>query len=715
MLHHTKLSVVPTLIVVSLTLMAFANLRQPNNSTDILTQSVLKEAVKNTALPVGYNDLFAGSGACATCHNSMVNSLNEPIGIADDWRSTMMANAAKDPLWQAKVSHETLVNPAHKDALETVCTKCHAPVGNFNAHHAGLNYYTIDEMKADPLALDGVQCTVCHQVTENTLGNFSGQLIIGEDKIIWGPFANPFPNPMVFNTGYTPAHGEHINDSRICGSCHTLLTNSVDLNGNPTGETFVEQSIYHEWKNSSFPQNGTSCQSCHVPRIDDLVKISTVPPWLPPRSPFGMHQFAGANVFMGRLLKDFASEIGVTATAAQFDSTINRSTRMLQQHTLELTLEEADRTNDTLFLNLHLKNKAGHKFPSGFPSRRAFVELIAITENGDTLFHSGKTDEDFNLIYEDADFEPHHNIINSEQQVQIYEMVMGDVTGAVTTVLERAYQHLKDNRIPPEGFTTAHLTYDTVQIVGAALNDADFNIENGVEGSGADRLYFHIPLNQYYGQIHVTAKVHYQTISDKWLQEMFAFTSDEIDTFRNYYENSNRTPVVVREQSLVVAAGYDILLSEGWNSLSCFISPLNDELDSLLLQIIGSLEIMMNENGVYFPEGGIYTLTHFDPYQGYAIKLSDGQTLSIRGHTITDKQKPLTEGWNLVPVLAECETEITALPSSFSDHLEAIVELAGLGVYWPAHDINTIQQLIPGKAYLVKMIKPAPIIFPDCN
>jgi hypothetical protein len=714
-MNLNKLFILPSMLVLSILMMAFVNLKQTQYSSGNFMSYQPSGAQQKTALPVGYNDLFAGSGSCAPCHNSMVNSLNEHIGIADDWRSTMMANAGKDPLWQAKVSHETLVNPAHKDALETVCTKCHAPVGNFNAHHAGFNQYTIDEMKADPLALDGVQCTICHQITENTLGNFSGQLEIGLDKMIWGPYTNPFQNPMIFNTGYTPAHSEHINDSRLCGSCHTLLTNSVDLNGVPTGETFVEQSIYHEWKNSSFAQSGTDCQSCHVPSIDDLVKISTVPPWLPPRTPFGMHQFAGANVFMGRLLKNFASEIGVTATAVQFDSTINRSTRMLQQQTLELTLEEADRTNDTLFLNLDLKNKAGHKFPSGFPSRRAFVELIAITENGDTLFHSGKTDEDFNLIHEDYGFEPHHNIITSEHQVQIYEMVMGDITGAVTTVLERAYQHLKDNRIPPQGFASSHAVYDTVQIVGAALNDADFNIENGVEGNGSDKLHYHIPLNQFYGQIEVMAKVHYQTINDKWLQEMFSFTSEDINTFKSYYENSDHTPVLVADGYLSIPAGFDIELKTGWNSLSCFITPMNDDIDSVLMQIINSLEIMVGENGMVYPAGGIHTINQFDPNQGYSIKLSNPETLTIRGNSLALNEKLLEAGWNLTPVLAGCETGILTLSNSFLSQLEIIVELAGWQVFWPDQRIYSLQHLLPGKAYLIKMKNPAVISFPNCN
>ena len=69
-------------------------------------------------LPNGFNDLFAGSGECALCHENITNEQGESISISDDWRSSMMANAAKDPFWKAKVSHETLVNPGHAEALD---------------------------------------------------------------------------------------------------------------------------------------------------------------------------------------------------------------------------------------------------------------------------------------------------------------------------------------------------------------------------------------------------------------------------------------------------------------------------------------------------------------------------------------------------------------------------------------------------------------------
>ncbi len=710
-----KYFLVVPFVFLTLLLMAFVKNTQLTNQINFYTGSDDSSNFRNTDLPVGYNTLFAGSGTCSTCHNSMVNQQGKSVAIANDWRSTMMANSGKDPLWQAKVSHEGLVNPAHKEALENVCTTCHAPVGNINAHHAGQTYYSMAEMNTDPLALDGVQCTVCHQITPSSMGNFSGTFEIGAAKNIWGQYPNPFTNPMVFNTGYTPVQGTHVQDSRLCGSCHTLLTNSVDLNGVPTGEKFVEQAIFQEWSNSLFSQNGTSCKSCHVPEINDPVKISNVPPWLQPRSPFGMHQLAGANVFMGRLLKDNGTSIGVTATSPQFDTTINRSTRMLQQNSLVLSLSEKQRTNDTLFVEVSIKNKAGHKFPSGFPSRRAFVELLATRENGDTLFLSGQTDENFNLIYEDDEFEHHHQIINSEQQVQIYEMVMGDVNGNKTTVLERGFQHLKDNRIPPGGFVTSHSNYDTVQIVGVAASDPDFNMENGAEGTGSDRLHYHIPVNQYYGQVEISVKVYYQTVNDKWLEGMFGYSSDAINDFKVYYDNTSKDPVMVAQQSLTVAAGYEIPLSQGWNSLSCFINPENADIDTVLNPIIQKLIILVGEDGMIFPAGGIHTIENFDPYQGYSIKLQSPGLLQIRGNILINKQKQLLSGWNFLPALAECQTPVENLNENFLKRLEIIVELAGWKVFWPEKQVFTLTLLSPGKAYMVKMKNTSEVVFPQCE
>ncbi len=670
--------------------------------------------IRSTALPEGYNDLFAGSGECLLCHNSMVDASGASVGILDDWRSTMLANAGKDPLWQAKVSHEGLVNPEHKAVLEDVCTRCHFPVGNHNAHHNMQALYSLAEGQADSLALDGIQCTVCHQITEQTLGTYTGNIIVGTNKQIWGQYTSPFVNPMINFTGYTPAYGQQIEDARLCGSCHTLITNSVDLNGVPTGEAFVEQALYHEWENSDFPAIGTTCQGCHVPSIDDLVKISSRPWWLDSRSPFGKHHFAGANVFMTKLLRDFADEIGVTATTVQFDSTLSRSEKMLK-HSIQLTIDETGRTPDTLSVKLKLQNLAGHKFPSGFPSRRAFVQLVAVVENGDTLFISGKTDDDFNLIHENEPYENHRQVINSEEQVQIYEMVMGDVNGDVTTVLERAYVPLKDNRLPPMGFSSIHPNYDTVKIVGLAQNDPDFNKVESLEGTGSDEIYFNISTSGYAGEIAINATIKYQTVSAKWLEDAFAFSSDEIDTFKLYYEGADKTPFTVAGLSIISAPRIYAYLDVGWNSLSSYIMPPNTEMEVLLASVFNSVEIVSGSEGVFYPSGGIYTLNDFNPYSGYAIKMNNAELLEIVGEYSPEQVLQLNEGWNILPVLTPFPTEINALSGGFTENLEAIVELAGWRVYWPEKEIFSLSELNPGKAYLIKVTAPCEIVFPSCQ
>ncbi|MBK9017860.1 MAG: hypothetical protein IPM82_29595 [Saprospiraceae bacterium] len=104
-------------------------------------------------------------------------------------------------------------------------------------------------------------------------------------------------------------------------------------------------------------------------------------------------------------------------------------------------------------------------------------------------------DSEYEVFGQNLTYEPHYQVINSPEQVQIYEMVMGDVNGNVTTVLERADHPIKDNRLPPLGFSKSHPTYDTVLVAGVDPSDTDFNHENGTEGSGTDVVFFHVPMN----------------------------------------------------------------------------------------------------------------------------------------------------------------------------------------------------------------------------
>jgi len=506
-----------------------------------------------------YNTLFASSEECIQCHGhdtagiASVDGEGVDVNVVDHWQSTMMANAAKDPFWRAKVSHEVLLFPELKSEIESSCTDCHAPLVFFNAMHLGATEYTIEDMLADSLALDGVSCLACHQQSDEDLALFfSGQINIDTNHVAYGPYMSPLISPMAAETGYIPEHSEHIEDAGICGSCHTLITESLDEDGNPLDNSFVEQATYHEWLNSIYTEQNTTCQQCHMPNLGFQTIFIAAGYETVPRAPFYLHQFAGANVQMLQILKDNIDTLQLNATPEEFDYTIQSTKNMLQFNTLQIELSLIQRTSDTAYFEVFLQNLAGHKFPSGYPSRRAVVQFVVQNNNGDTLFESGRYNSDFSLTDEDVPYEPHYQIINQPDQVQIYEIVMYDNENNFTTILNRAYAPIKDNRLVPVGFSTSHAVYDTTFMAGNVLNDPDFNYEESVEGSGSDRLFYNIPMDDYVGTMTATVSVQYQTIHPLWLNQMFSDETPEINLFKHMVEEADLSPVFVGSETIEV-------------------------------------------------------------------------------------------------------------------------------------------------------------------
>lgn len=518
-------------------------------------------------LPTGSSDMFMGSGRCAGCHgidgdvenpplaNVDVNGVN--VSPAENWRGTMMANSARDPMWRAKVAHEVSVNPSHANELVNKCTSCHAPLGRFEAEHDGVEFFTMEMLDQDSLALDGVSCMACHaQQIESTGNFFSGELHYNADTI-WGPIFNIPKGDMDMAdyvmqnfVGVLPVAHEKASKSETCAGCHTLITNTADLDGNLTGNTFVEQATYHEWLNSSYntdDENAQECQSCHMPRLDESVIIASGYSFLPAREPYGQHWLVGGNSFMLELMKNNIEALGLTANEEHYQTVIDRTIDNLQNHSATIELSEGVIDGDTARYTVKLANLAGHKLPSGYPARRAYVEFVMTDASGQEIFHSGKLLSDFNVQGQNADWEPHYDVINDDlEQVQIYEMVMADVLGNVTTVLERADHLLKDNRLVPFGFTTEHASYDTMQVVGTE-GDLNFNLFNGNQGSGTDEIRYHIPVSGISGQVTVSARLMYQSLPPKWNEEMFSVDHPVINAFEDMYWQQGPAPVMMVE------------------------------------------------------------------------------------------------------------------------------------------------------------------------
>jgi hypothetical protein len=504
------------------------------------------------------NAIFLSATRCKGCHGfdpmgiANVNAAGEDINLFDDWETSMMGLAGVDPLWKAKVRHEVLVNPAHATELQDLCTSCHAPMGHFEALYKQQAHYGLADLENDSLGKSGVGCLGCHAIGTEGLGNrFTGDIPYDTNRYAYGPFPGPMLGPMQLYVNYTPAYSPHVSEGRFCSPCHTLITHPVDEEGNSLGTSFVEQATYQEWINSSYPEEGTQCQTCHMPKIEDPVKIAVGYTGLPGRAPFNLHTFSGANSFMVNLIKQNKNALGVTANNANFDSTLSEITRLLRFNTVDVTVSNPIIEGDSVVFPVELLNKAGHKFPSGYPSRRAFVSFVVQNASGDTLFSSGVPLSSGHIKnIAEGSLEPHHQTIRNASQAQIYEMRMGDVNGNLTTVLERGYSHLKDNRLPPLGFTSQHINYDSVQIAGAAANDPDFNKNGNFEGTGKDIVFYKLALNELNTEIKVSAKVYYQAVPPYWLDEMRGFSAPEIDQFLGMYDAADKMAVYLSGDSI---------------------------------------------------------------------------------------------------------------------------------------------------------------------
>ena len=507
-----------------------------------------------TELPTGTSILFSGSGNCILCHQSNGSAMTwngidvSPISY---WRSTMMGNASKDPLWRAMVAEEVHNFPQHQELIESTCLKCHSPMGYTQAIYNGQTGYSMAELKLDPLANDGVSCTACHQIKPDNLGtqqSYSGNYIIEADSILYGPYENSDTTLMWAIIGYKAQFSPHINQSELCATCHTLFTPTMDEQGNIVG-SFPEQTPYIEWKNSVYPSQNIQCQDCHMPKIYDPIKISGMGNF-PDRTPFWRHTFVGGNVYMQNLLKNNIDSLGLTAEPEHFDSTISRTEYSLMEKSVELTTStQFLSAENKLQVKLYIKNLTGHKIPTGIPFRRMWIHLKVEQGIGNVIFESGNWDLEGKIVNYNSDYEPHYDLIDAEDQVQVYEGVFINNEQQVTYTLLRASEYIKDNRLPPQGFTSSHQSYDTIKIAGNALGDPNFNRLGLDEGSGGDSITYHIP-SQPNTEYTITAEVCYQTVKTQLVDHIRNINHGDINRFVSMYDALPNIPFIIKQEVL---------------------------------------------------------------------------------------------------------------------------------------------------------------------
>jgi hypothetical protein len=509
-------------------------------------------------------DLFKTSDQCMACHNGLRTPTGEDVSIGASWRASMMANSARDPYWRAAVRREVIDHPAAASAIEDECAVCHMPMSRTEAHMSGADGKVFDHLgpegestRLDQLARDGVSCSLCHQITSSKLGtpeSFTGGYVLSapatpQPRPMFGPFQieRGLSTIMRSATTFQPTEGLHVRESELCATCHTLVTKARGPDGAVIGE-LPEQMPFLEWKHSAYAGEQRSCQSCHMPAVEADTPIASV--LGAPRKGFARHTFVGGNFFMLRMLDRYRGELQPAATAEEIRSAVDVTMENLQTRTAEVSVDRVAASNGRVFAEVSVRNLTGHKLPTGYPSRRAWLHLTLRDGSGQIVFESGAVAPNGAIQGNDHDLspdrvEPHYAEIDRADQVQIYESVMGDPAGRPTTGLLRAVRYLKDNRLLPRGFDKSSAD-PSIGVFGEAAGDADFS------GTG-DRVRYSIDVKDAAGPFQVDVALRFQVIGFRWAENLRAYKAEETTRFVGYYESmaASSSEVVAKASAIV--------------------------------------------------------------------------------------------------------------------------------------------------------------------
>jgi len=468
-----------------------------------------------------------------------------------------------------------------KPFVQDLCLSCHGVMGERQYKADTGNFFTRAELLKPyspygALARDGVSCAACHHIAADGLGEpstFTAKFNLGPVNEIYGPYKdNVSTYSMKSAIGMEPQATDQnqIESAKLCGSCHTIVLpvfradgRQAMQNGKPA--QFYEQTTYLEWLNSDFLNQ--SCQSCHMPHdykgnplsykianIEDntFPAISTRAPdkdiTLVQRDDYHRHALLGINIFALEMFKQFRSELGLylhdpmlrspDTTVPGIDTAIATSLESASEKTALVEVQSLGRAEDKIVADVKITNMAGHSFPSGVGFRRAFVDFQVLDETGKVLWESGGTNDDgvitdgrgFPLTTEfftsfQQRYQKHHwvdNPIRREDDVQIYEELVANPEGFLTTSFIALDHKVKDNRLQPRGWKSTGPFADETGPVGTCVSSREGGAcdPHYSDGSGTNVIRYEIPLNRKTAKAaSVRATLYYQSIPPYYLFE----------------------------------------------------------------------------------------------------------------------------------------------------------------------------------------------------
>jgi hypothetical protein len=390
------------------------------------------------------NPLVAAQN-CQNCHsfgNANEHGDQPPYAPYFTWRGSLMANAARDPVFWAGVAIASQDSPG--DTID--CIRCHAPRAFLEGRGDAI---AMEQLTAEDL--DGsVECEACHRMMddpETELGN----ALYTIDDVVDGNLV-PRRGPWSYREGLSPTHSwlqdEWLGTSEMCGTCHDVTTHRerVDDDGQGMGMPFNEQRTYSEWLGSAFSQPGDdfrSCQDCHMTAVADAVGCNDFVNVTSHPEGGRRHDMVGANRFVTELLQGLYGGAGSNEINDFFwNLSLDRIDELLETAaTLDIEAPADVHLGEGLDgLTITVTNETGHKLPSGYSEGRVMWLEIAASYRDELVFSSGLWDQSDGMQRDD--------------QLRTYEGIAEDAGDGAVFHLLRNNRWVVDSRLPPRGLSS---------------------------------------------------------------------------------------------------------------------------------------------------------------------------------------------------------------------------------------------------------------------
>jgi len=239
-----------------------------------------------------------------------------------------------------------------------------------------------------------------------------------------------------------------------------------------------------------------------------------------------VHTFVGGNAWVPGLLQDPRWRLSTGVNPKILNDTLQQAEVMLQK-AASVTATLA--TSDTFKIaTVRVLNHTGHKLPTGYPEgRQMWINLQAFNALSTLIFESGAYNWDTGMLTRDV-------------TAKIYEAKQGitpELAAVVNSSPGESFHFvlnntvIKDNRIPPQGYTQFLYDRPGLRPVGAVYQDGQY----------WDDSAYTLPLDTAY----IRVSLYYQTASQAYMDFLRANGGVDGLNLGLLWESSKSPPVLM--------------------------------------------------------------------------------------------------------------------------------------------------------------------------